>query len=95
MAPVLKRRTMLSAGLTSSSETGAAAGIKVEQVAQAHGTAGAVQAGTCTLKGVIAVLTAGGLQQVDALRVDQGDPRHRVGATWSDPVWAADREPGS
>ena len=49
----------------------AAAGIKVEQVAQAHGTAGAVQAGAVLLKGVVAVLTAGGLQQVDALRVDQ------------------------
>ena len=49
----------------------AAAGIKVEQVAQAHGTAGAVQAGAVLLKGVVTVLTAGGLQQVDSLRVDQ------------------------
>ena len=49
----------------------AAAGIKVEQVAQAHGPAGAVQAGAVLLKGVVAVLTAGGLQQVDGLRVDQ------------------------
>ena len=49
----------------------AAAGIKVQQVAQAHGTAGAVQAGAVLLKGVVAVLTAGGLQQVDSLRVDQ------------------------
>ena len=48
----------------------AAAGIKVEQVAQAHGTAGAVQAGAVLLKGVVAVLTAGGLQQVDGLRVN-------------------------
>ena len=39
----------------------AAAGIKVEQVAQAHGTAGAVQAGAVLLKGVVAVLAAGGL----------------------------------
>ena len=50
---------------------GAAAGIKVEQVAQAHGTAGAVQAGAVLLKGVVAVLTAGGLQQVDSLRIDE------------------------
>ena len=50
---------------------GAATGIKVQQVAQAHGTAGAVQAGAVLLKGVVAVLTAGGLQQVDSLRVDQ------------------------
>ena len=50
---------------------GAAAGIKVEQVAQAHGTAGAVQASAVLLKGVVAVLTAGGLQQVDSLRIDQ------------------------
>ena len=50
---------------------GAAAGIKVEQVAQAHGTAGAVQAGAVLLKGVVAVLMAGGLQQVDSLRIDQ------------------------
>ena len=49
----------------------AAAGIKVEQVAQAHGTAGAVQAGAVLLKGVVAVLTAGGLQQVDSLRIDE------------------------
>ena len=50
---------------------GTAAGIKVEQVAQAHGTAGAVQAGAVLLKGVVAVLTAGGLQQVDSLRIDE------------------------
>ena len=49
----------------------AAAGIKVEQVAQAHGTAGAVQAGAVLLEGVVAVLTAGGLQQVDSLRIDE------------------------
>ena len=49
----------------------AAAGIKVQQVAQAHGTAGAVQAGAVLLKGVVAVLTAGGLQQVDSLRIDE------------------------
>ena len=49
----------------------AAAGIKVEQVAQTHGTAGAVQAGAVLLKGVVAVLTAGGLQQVDSLRIDE------------------------
>ena len=49
----------------------AAAGIKVEQVAQTHGTAGAVQAGAVLLKGVVAVLTAGGLQQVDGLGVDE------------------------
>ena len=49
----------------------AAAGIKVEQVAQAHGTAGAMQAGAVLLKGVVAVLTAGGLQQVDSLRIDE------------------------
>ena len=49
----------------------AAAGIKVEQVAQAHGTAGAVQAGAVLLKGVVAALTAGGLQQVDSLRIDE------------------------
>ena len=49
----------------------AAAGIKVEQVAQAHGAAGAVQAGAVLLKGVVAVLTAGGLQQVDGLGVDE------------------------
>ena len=49
----------------------AAAGIKVQQVAQAHGTAGAVQAGAVLLKGVVAVLAAGGLEQVDGLRVDQ------------------------
>ena len=49
----------------------AAAAVKVEQVAQAHGTAGAVQAGAVLLKGVVAVLAAGGLQQVDGLRVDQ------------------------
>ena len=40
----------------------AAVGIKVEQVTQTHGTAGAVQAGAVLLKGVVAVLTAGGLQ---------------------------------
>ena len=39
----------------------ATASIKVEQVAQAHGTAGAMQAGAVLLKGVVAVLTAGGL----------------------------------
>ena len=50
---------------------GAAAGIKVQQVAQAHGTAGAVQAGAVLLKGVVAVLTVGGLQQVDSLRIDE------------------------
>ena len=50
---------------------GAAAGIKVQQVAQAHGTAGAVQAGAVLLKGVVAVLAAGGLQQVDSLRIDE------------------------
>ena len=50
---------------------GAAAGIKVQQVAQAHGTAGAVQAGAVLLKGVVAVLTAGGLQQIDSLRIDE------------------------
>ena len=50
---------------------GAAAGIKVQQVAQAHGTAGAVQAGAVLLKGVVAVLTAGGPQQVDSLRIDE------------------------
>ena len=49
----------------------AAAGIKVEQVAQTHGMAGAVQAGAVLLKGVVAVLTAGGLQQVDGLGVDE------------------------
>ena len=49
----------------------AAVGIKVEQVTQAHGTAGAVQAGAVLLKGVVAVLTAGGLQQVDSLRIDE------------------------
>ena len=49
----------------------AAAGIKVQQVAQAHGTAGAMQAGAVLLKGVVAVLTAGGLQQVDRLRIDE------------------------
>ena len=49
----------------------AVAGIKVEQVAQAHGTAGAVQAGAILLKGVVAVLTAGDLQQVDSLRIDE------------------------
>ena len=49
----------------------AAAGIKVEQVAQTHGTAGAVQAGAVLLKGVVTVLTAGGLQQVNSLRIDQ------------------------
>ena len=45
--------------------------VKVEQVAQAHGTAGAVQAGAVLLKGVVAVLTAGGLQQVDSLWIDE------------------------
>ena len=50
---------------------GAAAGIKVQQVAQAHGAAGAVQAVAVLLKGVVAVLTAGGLQQVDSLRIDE------------------------
>ena len=50
---------------------GTAAGIKVQQVAQAHGTAGAVQAVAVLLKGVVAVLAAGSLQQVDGLRVDQ------------------------
>ena len=45
--------------------------IKVQQVTQAHGTAGAVQAGAVLLKGVVAVLAAGGLQQVDGLRVDK------------------------
>ena len=49
----------------------AAAGIKVQQVAQAHGPAGAVQTGAVLLKDVVAVLTAGGLQQVDSLRVDE------------------------
>ena len=49
----------------------AAADIKVEQVAQAHGTAGAVQAGAVLLKGVVTVLAAGGLQQVDSLRIDE------------------------
>ena len=49
----------------------AAAGIKVQQVAQTHGTAGAVQAGAVLLKGIVAVLAAGGLQQVDGLRVDK------------------------
>ena len=49
----------------------ATAGIKVQQVAQAHGTAGAVQAGAVLLKGVVAVLTAGGPQQVDSLRIDE------------------------
>ena len=49
----------------------AAAGIKVEQVAQAHGTAGAVQTSAVLLKGVVAAPTAGGLEQVDGLRVDQ------------------------
>ena len=48
-----------------------AAGIKVQQVAQAHGTAGAMQAGAVLLKGVVTVLAAGDLQQVDGLRVDQ------------------------
>ena len=50
---------------------GAAAGIKVQQIAQAHRTARAVQAGAVLLKGVVAVLTAGGLQQVDSLRIDE------------------------
>ena len=49
----------------------ATVGIKVQQVTQAHGTAGAVQAGAVLLKGVVAVLAAGGLQQVDGLRVDK------------------------
>ena len=49
----------------------AAAVVKVKQVAQAHGTAGAVQAGAVLLKGIVAVLTAGGLQQVDSLRIDE------------------------
>ena len=49
----------------------ATVGIKVQQVAQAHGTAGAVQAGAVLLKGVVAVLAAGGLQQVDGQRVDK------------------------
>ena len=49
----------------------AAAAVKVEQVAQAHGTAGAVQASAVLLKGVVAVLAAGGLQQVDSLRIDE------------------------
>lgn len=49
----------------------AAAGIKVQQVAQAHGTAGAMQAGAVLLKGVVTVLAAGDLQQADGLRVDQ------------------------
>ena len=49
----------------------AAAGIKVQQVAQAHGTTGAVQAGAVLLKGVVAVLATGSLQQVDSLGVDQ------------------------
>ena len=49
----------------------AAAGIKVEQVAQAHSTAGAMQTGAVLLKGVVTVLTAGGLQQIDGLGVDQ------------------------
>ena len=48
----------------------AAADIKVEQVAQAHGAAGAVQTSAVLLKGVVAVLTAGGLQQVDGLGVN-------------------------
>ena len=50
---------------------GAATGIKDQQVAQAHGTTGAVQAGAVLLKGVVAVLTAGGLQQVDSPRIDE------------------------
>lgn len=63
---------MLSAGLDLvECHRGTAAGIKVQQVAQAHGTAGAVQAGAVLLKGVVAVLTAGGLQQVDSLRIDK------------------------
>ena len=49
----------------------ATVGIKVQQVTQAHDTAGAVQAGAVLLKGVVAVLAAGGLQQVDGLRVDK------------------------
>ena len=50
---------------------GAAAVVKVQQVAQAHGATGAVQAGAVFLKGVVAVLAAGGLQQEDGLRVDK------------------------
>ena len=49
----------------------AATGIKVEQVAQAHGTTSAVQASAVLLKGVVAVLAAGSLQQVDNLRIDE------------------------
>ncbi len=50
---------------------GATRGVEVEQVAQAHGAALAVQARAVLLEGVVVVLAARGLQQIDGLRIDQ------------------------